>query len=89
MIVGYLDSLKGNLLELPRTTILDIAEHALNFELEPPPPRDQGDPIPPRGTPINRFSPNDQQRITKILAHNGWVPKRKNRERWWEPGPDW
>jgi len=36
------------------------------------------------GTPINRLSPNDQRRITAVLTHLGWVPKRDTRERWWE-----
>src|SRR5262249_10952330 len=46
-----------------RTTILDIAEGALNYELELPARREAGQPIEPRGTPINRLNPNDQHRI--------------------------
>jgi hypothetical protein len=38
-----------------------------------------------RGTPINRLTPKDQQRITSVLTHLGWGPKRNEHERWWEP----
>jgi hypothetical protein len=83
-IADFLDGLPGDLVTPKRTTILDIAVGALNYELEPP-ERYEGEPMPARGTPINRLSPKDQQRIAAILTHLEWVPKRKNRERWWEP----
>src|SRR5262249_40383446 len=64
------DSLEGK----DRTTILEIAERALGFEIKPPQSR-IGEPPPPRGTPINRFSPKEQQRVAGILTHLEWEPK--------------
>jgi Virulence-associated protein E len=67
-----------------RTTILQVAHGALEFEVARPlviP----GEAQPARGTPINRLTPNDQHRIIAILTHLGWVPKRTNTGRWWEP----
>jgi Virulence-associated protein E-like domain/Bifunctional DNA primase/polymerase, N-terminal/Primase C terminal 2 (PriCT-2) len=81
-IKNYLDCLH----EPKRTTILNIALNALGYELEPPlTPTSKDEPLPVRGTPINRLSPHDQRRITGILVHLGWVPKRDMKERWWEP----
>jgi hypothetical protein len=83
-IADFLAKLPGDLVTPKRTTILDIAVGALDFELERP-LRHEGEPAPVRGTPINRLSTNDQHRIARILTHLEWVPKRKERERWWEP----
>jgi predicted P-loop ATPase len=63
-----------------KTTILEIATGALDYEIERAVSKDEI-----RGTPINRLTPNDQRRIIAILAHLEWQPKRNNRERWWEP----
>jgi hypothetical protein len=81
-IKRYLD-----VLHLPkRTTILNIALNALGYEGDRPlMPVSKDEPQPARGTPINRLSTNDQQRIARILIHLEWVPKRNLRERWWEP----
>jgi predicted P-loop ATPase len=72
-----------------RTTILEVAIGALNYEDEPPKmsyERDlYGEPRQARGTPINRLSPADQRRITAILTHLEWEPKRNAHERWWQP----
>jgi predicted P-loop ATPase len=70
-----------------RTTILNVALHALGFEGDRPlviP----GEPQPARGTPINRLSPNDQQRIARVLTHLEWEPKHNKHQRWWQP-KDW
>jgi predicted P-loop ATPase len=75
----------GDLLTPKRTTILDVAEGALNFELQLPARREKDDPIEPRGTPIDRLTPTVQHRITAILQHLGWEPKRNRSERWWQP----
>jgi hypothetical protein len=76
----YLDVLH----EPKRTSVPQIAVNALEYELERLTPKDKDEPQPVRGTPINRLSPNDQRRITAVLTHLGWVPKRDMRERWWE-----
>jgi predicted P-loop ATPase len=68
-----------------RTTILQIAIGALEYELKPPPLDEDGKPTRPRGTPINRFSIADQRRIAAILTHLKWEPKRDKVERWWQP----
>ena len=67
-----------------RTTILDVALHALGFE-DGPPIATQYQPYPARGTPINRLGPGDQQRIAAVLTHLKWMPKRSSSARWWEP----
>jgi len=73
--------------EVNRTTVLGIATGALGYEIEPPESQ-MGEPPPARKTPINRFGPAEQRRVTTILTHLGWEPKRSNRERWWERGPN-
>jgi predicted P-loop ATPase len=65
-------------------TLLQVAIHALKFEIEPPSYM-QGDPAPARGTPINRLGTADQRRIAAILTNLGWEQKRDMRGRWWEP----
>jgi hypothetical protein len=68
--------------------MLIIAVGALGYELKPPPQSGPGEPPVPRGTPINRFSPNEQQRVARILAHLRWEPKHNKSERWWERGKE-
>jgi predicted P-loop ATPase len=68
-----------------RTTILAIATSALGYEIEPPTPSPYGGPNPIRGTPINRLTPKDQQRIAAVLVHLGWEPKHNKSDRWWQP----
>jgi hypothetical protein len=81
LIKDYLD-----VLHVPkRTTLINIAVNVLGYEIEPPLIQPQGQPQEPRKTPINRLGPKEQGRIAAILSHLGWVPKRKNVERWWEP----
>jgi predicted P-loop ATPase len=82
VIARYLDRLHEK-----RTSVLHVAVNALEYELERPLiAKDKNEPQPARGTPINRLGTADQRRITAILTHLGWVPKRNNQERWWEPG---
>ena len=71
---------EGDLLRPKRTTILNVAIYALDFEDERPTSKDE-----PRGTPINRLTIPDARRIAAVLTHLDWVPKRKKNERWWEP----
>jgi predicted P-loop ATPase len=83
-IADFLNRLpEDDLLQARRTTILDIAVNALGFEIEPPADKDE-----PRGTPINRLSPRDQHRVSAVLTHLGWEPKRNMSERWWQPKPE-
>jgi Virulence-associated protein E-like domain len=79
-IQRYLDGLSAP----KQTTILEIATNALGYEDEPPiiVPY-QAHPV--RGTPINRLSPNDQNRIAAILTHLKWMPKKSGSARWWQP----
>jgi predicted P-loop ATPase len=80
-IAAFLNRLpEGDLATPKRTTVLQIAVHALDYEEELPTSRDE-----PRGTPINRLGPREQQRIVAILTHLGWEPKRNKHERWWQP----
>jgi hypothetical protein len=72
-----------------KTTIFQVALGALDYEGQRPRmPKDKDEPQPVRGTPINRLSPKDQQRIAAVLVHLGWEPKRDANGRWWEPKAD-
>jgi hypothetical protein len=71
--------------EPKRTTILNVAVGALEYETERPMIYDKDEPQPARGTPINRLTPKDQSRIAAVLTHLGWEPKRDMHERWWQP----
>jgi putative DNA primase/helicase len=84
-IADFLASLPEDLTTPKRTTILAIAVGALDYEMQRPAPHADGEPAPVRGTPINRLAPRDQHRITAVLTHLGWEPKRNERERWWQP----
>jgi hypothetical protein len=78
----YLDRLG----EPKETTILNVAIGALEYEVERPMmPKDKDEPQPMRGTPINRLSPRDEQRIAAVLMHLKWEPKRDMKRRWWGP----
>lgn len=68
-----------------KTTILNVAVGALEYETERPLIYKDEDSYPARGTPINRLTPKDQGRISAVLTHLGWVAKRSESERWWEP----
>jgi hypothetical protein len=69
-----------------RTTVMEIALGALGYQATRPGMTVyKDDPQPLRGTPINRLGPADQRRITGILQHLEWEPKRRKRERWWQP----
>jgi predicted P-loop ATPase len=57
-------------------TLLQVAIHALKFEIEPP-IRTEGEPTPPRGTPINRLGTADQRRLAAILTNLQWEQKRE------------
>jgi hypothetical protein len=81
MIARYLDQLSEK-----KTTVLRVALGALEYEGQRPLiPKSKDEPQPVRGTPINRLTPADQRRITAVLTHLEWEPKRKNSERWWQP----
>ena len=80
-IARYLDALHHP----KRTTIIQIAVGALGYEVERPLIRDRDELHPARGTPINKLTPFDQQRITAVLTHLQWEPKRNEKERWWQP----
>jgi predicted P-loop ATPase len=71
-----------------KTTIMQIAVGALGYEpARPGMAINKDEPQPVRGTPINRISPKDQQRITAILRHLQWEPQHNERERWWGRRP--
>jgi hypothetical protein len=74
-------AISANPSDIPKTTILDIAEDVLGYTTAKT--LQQGE----LATPINRLGPKEAQRITAILHHLKWVPKRNMHERWWEPGP--
>jgi predicted P-loop ATPase len=83
-IKKYLDAL-----EPKRTTVLQVALHALGYELERPPLVTNGDPQLARGTPVNRLGTADQRRISAVLTHLGWEPKKRTTaSRWWGPKDD-
>ena len=79
-IQRYLDRLPAP----KRTTVMDVATGALGYELTPPLVTSY-QPVPARGTPVNRLSPGDQQRIAAVLTHLRWTPKRDQNGRWWQP----
>jgi predicted P-loop ATPase len=83
LIQRYLNALH----EPKRTTIINIAVNVLGYETERPIIYDPNDPQPTRGTPINQFDKAKQMRVAAILRHLEWEPNRKERERWWQPGP--
>jgi predicted P-loop ATPase len=69
-----------------KTTIMEIALGALGYEVTRPGMTvSRDEPMPLRGTPINRLAPKDQQRIIAILTHLEWEPKRDMYGRWWQP----
>jgi hypothetical protein len=64
---------------------MEIAIGALGYEpARPGMVINKDEPQPVRGTPINRISPKEQQRVTAILRHLQWEPKHNERGRWWE-----
>jgi predicted P-loop ATPase len=67
----------------PKVTLLEVAVHALKFEIEPP-HYAEGEDRPARGTPIARLGTADQRRLTAIMVTLGWQPKRDMHGRWWE-----
>ena len=79
-IQRYLDGLPAP----KRTTVMDVATGALGYELTPPLVTSY-QPVPARGTPVNRLSPGDQHRIAAVLTHLRWTPKRDQNGRWWQP----
>jgi predicted P-loop ATPase len=83
-ISRYLDRLHEK-----KTTILQVAIGALDFEGERPlMPRNRDEPQPVRGTPINRLGTADQRRIAAVLIHLGWQRGKRGGakgERFWEP----
>jgi predicted P-loop ATPase len=83
-IQRYLDRLHEK-----KTTILQVAIGALEFEAERPlMPRDRDEPQPVRGTPINRLGTADQRRIAAVMTVLGW--RRGERDmhgRWWVKSP--
>jgi predicted P-loop ATPase len=72
-----------------RTTVLQVAIGALDFEEQKPSQNFvPGGAQPARGTPINRLGTADQRRIMAVLTHLGWrrAPHRgTGGVRWWEP----
>jgi hypothetical protein len=78
-----------NKLHEKKTTILHVALHALQYELERPlMPRNRDEPQPVRGTPINRLGTADARRIAAVLTTLGWVRgERDMYGRWWVKGP--
>jgi predicted P-loop ATPase len=65
-----------------RVTLLQVAVGALKYEVEPP-IRHEGEPMPARGTPLNRLGTGDQRRLKAVLTALGWEQKRDKHERWW------
>ena len=71
-------------LAVKKTTLFEVALGALHYEKEPP-SANSYQPNPPRGTPINRCGPREQQRIAAVLTHLKWGPQRDKHTRRWEP----
>jgi hypothetical protein len=65
-----------------RVTLLEVAVGALKYEVEPP-IRNEGEPMPARGTPLNRLGTADQRRLAAVLTALGWEQKRDMNGRWW------
>jgi predicted P-loop ATPase len=65
-----------------RVTLLQVAVGALKYEAEPP-VRHEGEPMPVRGTPLNRLGTADQRRLAAVLTALGWEQKRDMQGRWW------
>jgi predicted P-loop ATPase len=71
-----------------KTTVMEICLGALGYEPARPGAQERdGEPKLLRGTPINRITPRDQQRITAILRHIQWEPNRDEHGRWWQAKP--
>ena len=65
---------------------MEVALGVLGYEVTRPGMTiGRDEPTPLRGTPINRLTPKDQQRIIAVLTHLEWEPKRNKSERWWQP----
>src|SRR5262249_33048855 len=83
-IARYLDRLHEK-----RTTILNVAIGALEFETERPQmPRYNDEPQPARGTPINRLGKADANRIAAVMTTLGWRRGKRGGakgERCWVP----
>jgi predicted P-loop ATPase len=57
-------------------TLLEVFVGALKFEVEPP-VHIEGEPRPPRGTPINRVGTSDQRRLAAVMTALGWEQRRE------------
>jgi len=66
----------------PKVTMMEIAEDVLGYTTAKT--VQQGELV----TPVNRLGAATQSRIGAVLHHLGWVPKKSEYDRWWEPGPD-
>jgi hypothetical protein len=80
-IADWLAKLPSDLVTPATTTLLKVAIGALGY--------DDSEVTPQGKTSINRLAPRDQQRISSVLTHLGWVPNRDKHGRWWEPTERW